>query len=150
MGRDKAWEAWRRKGRRGNKRGREPMSGQEERELAPHWKERGRDGESGGNSKEATQQAPPTVPPGESGQLFPAPLALCNIREMHVLGISFCPPKALRVSSQASPSPWTLIQPNTDGSGHDVVNLQQMLFSTLKISSSRTRSFFTRERRLYG
>lgn len=69
------------------------MSGQEERELAPHWKERGRDGESGGNSKEATQQAPPTVPPGESGQLFPAPLALCNIREMHVLGISFCPPK---------------------------------------------------------
>lgn len=66
------------------------------------------------------RQAPPTVPPGEFGQLFPAPLALCDIREMHVLGISFCPPKALRVSSQASPSPWTLIQPNTDGSGHDV------------------------------
>ena len=93
---------------------------QEKREPVPHQT---REGEGRGvrwPRKEATRQAPPTVPPGEFGQLFPAPLALCEIREMHILGISFCLPKALRVSSQASPSPWTLIQPNTDGSDHDV------------------------------
>lgn len=37
------------------------------------------------------EKAPPTVPPGEFGRLFPAPRALCNIGEMHVRRISFSP-----------------------------------------------------------
>lgn len=36
-------------------------------------------------------KAPPTVPPGALEQLGPAPLALCIIREMNILGISFSP-----------------------------------------------------------
>lgn len=36
-------------------------------------------------------KAPPAVPPGAFEQLCPAPLALCNIREIHVFQISFSP-----------------------------------------------------------
>lgn len=95
VGRDKAWEAWRRKGRdkEEERLGANEWTGQQKRELVPHWTERGRDGESV-RRKEANELHPQSHLEnlGSCSQL---PLLCVTSGKCTFWASAFAPPKAL-------------------------------------------------------